>query len=102
MVTKNKGESYFTLDKFECYWEDAYMQIDWKNLDEAKLDTPQIACTEGFLIKKNRNYHTFVMTISEKEVGDQMIIPTKNIKKMVKLGRKIFYKKDFDYKRYQT
>ena len=45
-----KDESYFTLDKFECYWEDAFMQIDWKNLDEAKLDTPQIACTEGFLL----------------------------------------------------
>jgi hypothetical protein len=41
------------------------------------------------------------MTISKKEVGEQMIIPTKSIKKMVKLGRKTFYKKDFDYKKYQ-
>ena len=102
MGSKNKGESYFTLDKYECYWEDAFMQIDWKNLDEAKLDTPQIACTEGFLIKKTKDYHTFVMTISKKEVGEQMIIPTKSIKKMIKLGRKTFYKKDFDYKKYQT
>ena len=101
MGLRNKGESYFTLDKFECYWEDAFMQIDWKNLDEAKLDTPQIACTEGFLIKKTKDYHTFVMTISKKEVGEQMIIPTKSIKKMIKLGRKTFYKKDFDYKKYQ-
>jgi len=30
-----------------------------------------------------------------------MIIPTKSIKKMIKLGRKTFYKKDFDYKKYQ-
>ena len=79
-----------------------YPALSYLNMEDAKKDTPAIACTEGFLIKKNRNYHTFVMTISEKEVGDQMIIPTKNIKKMVKLGRKIFYKKDFDYKRYQT
>ena len=99
-MTKAKDESYFTLDKYECYWEDAYMEIDWKNIDEAKLDTPQIACTEGFLIKKTKDYHTFVMTISKKEVGEQMIIPTKSIKKMIKLGRKTFYKKDFDYKRY--
>ena len=48
MGSRNKGESYFTLDKFECYWEDAFMQIDWKNLDEAKLDTPQIACRRIF------------------------------------------------------
>ena len=39
-MTKAKDESYFTLDKYECYWEDAYMEIDWKNIDEAKLDTP--------------------------------------------------------------
>ena len=45
MGSKNKGDSYFTLDKYECYWEDAFMQIDWKNLDEATLDTPQIAVT---------------------------------------------------------
>ena len=101
MGSKNKDESYFTLDKFECYWEDAFMQIDWKNLDEAKLDTPQIACTEGFLIKKNKYYHTFVMTISDRECGETMVIPSKNIKKMTKLGKKTFYKKDFEYKKYQ-
>ena len=100
MATKN-DESYFTLEKYECYWETAYMEISWKNIDEAKLDTPQIACTEGFLIKKTKDYHTFVMTISERECGETMVIPTKNIKKITKLGKKTFYKKDFEYKKCQ-
>jgi len=101
MGSKNKGESYFTLDKYECTWEDAFMDVDWKLLEDAKKDTPHIAVTEGFLIKKTKDYHTFVMTVSMREIGEQMIIPTKSIKKMVKLGRKTFYKKDFDYKKYQ-
>ena len=101
MGSKNKDEIYHILDKYEVYWEDAYMEISWKNIDEAKLDTPQIACTEGFLIKKTKDYHTFVMTISKTDVGEAMVIPTKSIKKMIKLGRKTFYKKDFDYKKYQ-
>ena len=95
MGLKNKDAIYHILDKYEVYWEDAISLGEWKDMEDAKKDTPAIACTEGFLIKKNRNYYTFVMTISEKEVGDQMIIPKKNIKKMVKLGRKVFYKKDF-------
>jgi len=102
MGSKNKDEIYHILEKYEVYWEDATSLGEWKDMEDAKKDTPAIACTEGFLIKKNRNYHTFVMTISEKEVGDQMVIPTKNIKKMVKLGRKVFYKKDFEYSKYQT
>ena len=102
MGSRNKEDIYFTLDKYECYWEDAFMQIDWKNLEDARKETPQMAVTEGFLIKKTKDYHTFVMTISENECGETMVIPTKNIKKMVKLGRKTFYKKDFDYKKYQT
>ena len=101
MGLKNKGEIYFTLDKYECYWEDAFMLFGIFYIQNLFYKTPQIACTEGFLIKKTKDYHTFVMTISKKEVGEQMIIPTKSIKKMIKLGRKTFYKKDFDYKKYQ-
>ena len=101
MGSKNKDASYFTLDKYECYWEDAFMQIDWKNLEDARKETPQMAVTEGFLIKKTKDYHTFVMTISKTDVGEAMVIPTKTIRKMIKLGRKTFYKKDFDYKKYQ-
>ena len=41
------------------------------------------------------------MTISERECGETMVIPTKNIKKLTKLGKKTFYKKDFEYKKYQ-
>ena len=101
MATKNKDGIYFTLDKYECTWEDTFCNVEWKLLEDAKKDTPHIAVTEGFLITKNKDYHTFVMTISMMEIGEQVIIPTKSIKKMVKLGRKTFYKKDFDYKKYQ-
>ena len=102
MATKNY-ESNFTLEKYECYWEDACLITDeWKDIEDAKKNTPSIVCTEGFLIKKNKYYHTFVMTISDRECGETMVIPSKNIKKMTKLGKKTFYKKDFEYKRYQT
>ena len=36
MGSRNKGESYFTLDKYECTWEDAFMDVDWKLLEDAK------------------------------------------------------------------
>ena len=102
MGSKNKDESYFTLEKYECYWEDCVLHTnEWKDIEDAKKNTPAIACTEGFLIKKNKDYHTFVMTISERECGETMVIPTKNIKKITKLGKKTFYKKDFEYKKYQ-
>jgi len=102
MATKNY-ESNFTLEKYECYWEDACLITDeWKDIEDAKKNTPSIVCTEGFLIKKNKYYHTFVMTISDRECGETMVIPSKNIKKMTKLGKKTFYKKDFEYKKYQN
>jgi len=101
MATKN-DESYFTLEKYEVYWEDACLITDeWKDIEDAKKNTPSIVCTEGFLIKKNKYYHTFVMTISDRECGETMVIPSKNIKKITKLGKKTFYKKDFEYKKYQ-
>ena len=101
MATKNY-ESNFTLEKYECYWEDACLITDeWKDIEDAKKNTPSIVCTEGFLIKKNKYYHTFVMTISDRECGETMVIPSKNIKKMTKLGKKTFYKKDFEYKKYR-
>ena len=85
MGSKNKDGIYFTLDKYECTWEDTFCNVEWKLLEDAKKDTPHIAVTEGFLITKNKDYHTFVMTISMREIGEQVIIPTKSIKKMVKL-----------------
>jgi hypothetical protein len=103
MATKNKDESYFTLEKYEVYWEDCVLITnEWKDIEDAKKNTPAIVCTEGFLITKNKDFHTFVMTISERECGETWVIPTKNIKKMTKLGKKTFYKKDFEYKKYQT
>ena len=102
MGSRNKEDIYFTLDKYECYWEDCFCNVEWKLLEDAKKDTPQIACTEGFLITKNKDFHILVMTISERECGETWVIPTKNIKKMTKLGKKTFYKKDFEYKKYQT
>jgi len=55
MGSKNKDGIYFTLDKYECYWEDATLHsAEWKDMEDAKKDTPVIACTEGYLIKKNK------------------------------------------------
>ena len=98
---KAKDDIYFTLDKYECTWEDTFCNVEWKLLEDAKKDTPHIAVTEGFLITKNKDFHILVMTISERECGETWVIPTKNIKKMTKLGKKTFYKKDFEYKKYQ-
>jgi len=55
MGSKN-DESYFTLEKYECYWLDSVLHTEeWKDIEEAKKNTPVIVCTEGFLIKKNKS-----------------------------------------------
>jgi hypothetical protein len=40
------------------------------------------------------------MSFSDDEIGDQMIVPSKNIKKLTKQFSKIFYVKDFLYENY--
>ena len=55
MGSKNKDAIYHILDKYEVYWEDATSLGEWKDMEDAKKDTPAIACTEGFLIKKNKD-----------------------------------------------
>jgi hypothetical protein len=42
------------------------------------------------------------MSFSNNDVGDKMIIPTKNIKSLKKTGTKIFYEKEFEYETYQN
>ena len=70
-------------------------------MEDDKKDKKVIDCKEGYLIKKNKKYNIFVMNISENECGENMVINKKNIKKMVKLGRKKFYKKEFEYKKFK-
>ena len=86
-------------DRYQVVWEDATSFCEWKSIEEARLDTPSICFTEGYLIEKNNRYCTFVMSFQENDIGDQMIIPTSSILEMRKVGTKTFTKKDFEYKK---
>ena len=104
MATKNKRKDpkLYTYDKYECWWEDATSHSEWKDIQEAKLDKPTICYTEGYVLTKNKDYHTFVMSFALSDVGEQMIVPTKNIKKLKRVGTKTFYVSDFEYETYQN
>ena len=88
------------FDKFQVWWEDATSHNEWVEIEDAKKNTPSICFTEGFLLTKNSKWHTFFMSITGDEIGEQMIIPTKNIKKMKKIDTIKFYKQDFEYDNY--
>jgi hypothetical protein len=70
---------------------------DQKAIKEAEKDKPQICFTEGYLLKKDKDCHMFVMSFSNDEIGDQMIVANKNILSIKKVGSKTFYEKDFVY-----
>ena len=88
------------FDKFQVWWEDATSHNEWAEIEDAKKNTPSICFTEGFLLTKNSKWHTFFMSITGDEIGEQMIIPTKNIKKIKKTDTIKFYKQDFEYDNY--
>ena len=92
----------YIYSKYECWWEVATSHSEWKDIQEAKLDKPTICYTEGYLLSKNKDYHTFVMSFALSDVGEQMIVPTKNIKKLKRVGTKTFYVSDFEYETYQN
>jgi len=101
MATRNKKKrkdpQLYTYDKYECWWEDHSSDCQWKAIKEAEKDKPQICFTEGYLLKKDKDCHIFVMSFSHDEIGDQMIVANKNILELKKVGTKTFYVKDFDY-----
>jgi hypothetical protein len=88
------------FDKYQVWWEDALSHNEWKDIEEAKKDAPAICLTEGYLLTKNNKWTTFFMSITGDEIGEQMIIPTKNIKKMKKIGSIEIQEKDFKYDNY--
>ena len=49
------------------------------------------------MLKKTKDCHIFVMSFSQDEIGDQMIVANKNILSIKKVGSKTFYEKDFVY-----
>lgn len=92
---------YHTLNRVAIWWEDAVSHDTWKDIDEARKDSLAVCFSEGYLIQEDKEKHILCMSISEKDVGDEMIIPTKNILRKKRIGKKIFWKKDFEYKNYK-
>ncbi len=91
----------FTVSKYECWWEDAASYADWKPREEAVEDQLSICFTEGYLIHKDDDRHIFVMSFTSDDVGDEIVIPTRNIKLIRKIGTKTFDTRDFDYGSYK-
>jgi|TARA_R100000789_G_scaffold48172_1_gene48786 hypothetical protein len=87
----------YKFDRFQVWWEDATSHNEWMDLEETKKSTPSICFTEGFLLIKNSKWHTFFMSITGDEIGDVVIIPTKNIKRIKKIDTITLYKQDFEY-----
>ena len=97
---KPKDPILHTFDKYEVWWTDHISHNEWKTITDAKKDKPAIAFTEGYLLQKTKDAHTFFMSISEDEIGEEMIICTKNIKKIKKIGTRNFLVKEFVYDNY--
>ena len=95
-------ERKFTVYKYECWWEDASSHSEWKARSDAAKDPLSICFTEGYLIHKDKDRHVFVMSFTSEDVGDEIVIPTRNIKIIRKVGAKTFYQKDFDYGSYKN
>jgi hypothetical protein len=80
------------------FWEDANSDSTWNDLEHIEDMLPTICLSVGFLIKKTDN--SFVLasdfTIEEKnddfifaDGGNTMVIPTKNVLKVVPIPLKI-------------
>ena len=77
------------LFRYSCWWEDAVSKCEWESLEIAILSVPKIVYTEGYLIHKSKDCHIFSMSFLGTEIGEQMIVPTRSIKKLVKHKDKI-------------
>jgi len=97
---KPKDPILHTFDKYEVWWTDHISHNQWKTISDAKKDKPAIAFTEGYLLQKTKDAHTLFMSISEDEIGEEMIICNKNIKKIKKIGTRDFLVKEFVYDNY--
>ena len=53
---KRKDPQLYTYDKYECWWEDHSSACEWKSIKEAEKDKPQICFTEGYLLKKDKDF----------------------------------------------
>ena len=70
--------------RYSCWWEDAVSKSEWESFSSAIQSLPKIVYTEGYLIHKSKTVHIFSMTFIGDEIGEQMIVPTSAIKKLVK------------------
>ena len=104
MGTKSKIKDIplYSYDKYECWWLDHASACEWKAIKDAEKDKPEICFTEGYLLKKDKDCHIFVMSFSGDEIGDEMIIVNKNInpkKYQIINEDKVFYPWKFIYKK---
>ena len=83
--------------RYSCWWEDAVSKCEWESIDTAVLTLPKICYSEGYLIEKNKNCLIFTMTFQGQEVGEQMVIPLKSVKKLEKHKDSKFILKDMPY-----
>ena len=79
-----------TFDKYEVWWTDHISHNEWKTITDAKKDKPAMAFTEGYLLQKTKDAHTFFMSISEDEIGEEMIFVLKILKKLRRQVLEIF------------
>ena len=98
---KIKEIPMYQFDRYECWWEDACSSCEWKEIKEAVKDQPSMCFTEGYLISKNKDSRIFSISFQGNDVGDQMIIPTKNIKKLTFISTRKFYAKEYKYETYK-
>jgi hypothetical protein len=99
MAKKNENILY-EYERLAIWWEDATSHNSWKQIADAEKDVPAICFSEGYLVKKGKAFIILTNSFSDDELGDQMIITKKSIKKIEKLGRRKFLKEEFDYKTY--
>ena len=69
--------------RYSCWWEDAVSKCEWESFSAAIQSLPKIVYTEAYLIYKSKDVHIFSMSFIGDEVGEQMIVPTRAIKKLI-------------------
>jgi hypothetical protein len=82
--------------RYSCWWEDAVSKSEWESFSLAIQSLPKIVYTEGYLIHKSKHAHIFSMTFIGDEIGEQMIVPTRAIKKLIKHKDKLILE-ELDY-----
>ena len=82
--------------RHSCWWEDAVSKTEWDSYSSVVTSLPKIVYTEAYLVYKSKDVHVFSMTFIGDEIGEQMIVPTRAIKKIIKHKDKLILE-EIDY-----